>query len=526
MYPSSLRCSAFSGSRVSVTGRQQGRLPRAERLVPFASVAHPGEELSRECSDPLPTSLSAPNTAMARGPGNLGSRGGGAVLEKSKLSMKQEVRTVEPKLDQDGGGGNNGKNIFNGGGGEGGDDDDDDYFNFDDGDGDGGSEGFFRTVLKQLYDENSIKAVLQEWFHTLGTLPFFIGQLVEMRRFSSAELYRVLSMDVRPNITRAVTRSLPPAIQRSVVGRLMADPAFAQKLFIEQFITLAASLTWEASQRRERFWQELDLVAINTLCLQAANASLVWLVSPNRSYGVVNKHAWQEVLHKLPNNVFDANSPLAQYTMSQRVGGFFAKVAELSAVGTLTGVAMSGLGNLDVQVRRKFDPTFTPSMPIPDVRASAGGMALALGLFSNARYQIIGGVDRYLFERSNFLWSYLSFSTLFRSVSAFVGEPTRRQLQGIRQRPRMPVGSRQFGQLPGLRSPHSPARSEGRVPSSSNINAGAGAPHGEATAATQPAAEAAPYASGEAGLKKAKRSKKKASRGFEMSIAHPSGRKA
>lgn len=94
----------------------------------------------------------------------------------------------------------------------GGDDDDDDYFNFDDGDGDGGNEGFFRTVLKQLYDENSIKAVLQEWFHTLGTLPFFIGQLVEMRRFSSAELYRILSMDIRPNITRAVTRSLPPSV--------------------------------------------------------------------------------------------------------------------------------------------------------------------------------------------------------------------------------------------------------------------------------------------------------------------------
>lgn len=77
----------------------------------------------------------------------------------------------------------------------------------------------------------------------------------------------------------------------------------------------------------------------------------MWLVSPNRSYGAVNKHAWQEMLHKLPNNVFDANSPLAQYSMAQRVGGFFAKVAELSAVGTVTGVAMSGLGNLDVLVR-------------------------------------------------------------------------------------------------------------------------------------------------------------------------------
>lgn len=75
-------------------------------------------------------------------------------------------------------------------------------------------------------------------------------------------------------------------------------------------------------------------------------------MSPNRSYGAVNKHAWQEVLHRLPNNVFDANSPLAQYTMGQRVGGFFVKVAELSAVGTLTGLAMSGLGSLDVQVRK------------------------------------------------------------------------------------------------------------------------------------------------------------------------------
>lgn len=65
----------------------------------------------------------------------------------------------------------------------------------------------------------------------------------------------------------------------------MADPAFAQKLLIEQFITVAASLTWEASQRRERFWKEFDLVAINTLCLQAGNASLVgpvpfWALTP------------------------------------------------------------------------------------------------------------------------------------------------------------------------------------------------------------------------------------------------------
>jgi hypothetical protein len=67
----------------------------------------------------FPLSLNVPTTGMARGPLGGGSRGGGATLEKQKLSFKQEVKTVEPKLSNDGGGGNNGNKIFNGGGGEG-----------------------------------------------------------------------------------------------------------------------------------------------------------------------------------------------------------------------------------------------------------------------------------------------------------------------------------------------------------------------------------------------------------------------
>ena len=62
--------------------------------------------------------------------------------------------------------------------------------------------------------------------------------------------------------------------------------------------------------------QELDLVAINTLSLAAANAALVWMVSPDRSFGAPHKMPWQKFLHGLPNNVFDACVPCLTMLLS------------------------------------------------------------------------------------------------------------------------------------------------------------------------------------------------------------------
>jgi hypothetical protein len=73
----------------------------------------------------------------------------------------------------------------------------------------------------------------------------------------------------------------------------MADPAFVQKLAIEEFITVGLNLYWEVRQRKERFWKELDFVAINTLSLAASTAALVWLMSPNRASGVLKVRSQQ-----------------------------------------------------------------------------------------------------------------------------------------------------------------------------------------------------------------------------------------
>ena len=157
--------------------------------------------------------MAIPITGMAKGGSSLSSFQG-ATLEKTKPKLDQPKRSVqEPKVDNSGGGGNIGKNISNGGGGDGDDGDDDDYFDeFGDGDGSGDSDKFFRTVITQLYTKEAIEAVLGEFFRTVTDLPAIIRQQVMMGLFSSAQLVRFLSMDVRPNVTRAVTRTMPAGV--------------------------------------------------------------------------------------------------------------------------------------------------------------------------------------------------------------------------------------------------------------------------------------------------------------------------
>eukprot|EP00873_Tetraselmis_striata_P017965 jgi/Tetstr1/438229/TSEL_002881.t1 len=420
-------------SVVSAGGPLRRRVPPPAlgRLAVRAGVTNPGEEAADEGTRRLggfDAAMRLPTSGMAKG---LGSFSGGATLERSKLDMSQKVTQSAPKLDDAGGGGNNGGKIFNGGGGDGDDGDDDDYFDDgEDGDGEGG-DGFFRTVLPELYDQVTLNAVLSEWFRAVTDLPLVLRQAVSMGLFSSAQLVRFLSMDVRPSMARSVSRTMSPGLSREFIGRLMADPAFAQKLLIEQVITCGGSVFVEWRQRGDNFVKELDYVAANTLTLCAANAALVWTVAPNRSYGAANKLPWQSTLSGLPNNVFDKSGPLRAYTNGTRAAGFFAKAAELSAIGVVAGAAQAGLGHGITALRRTQDKSFSPTVPVPDVARASMGLGAFMGISANVRYQMMGGVDRYLFDHSTMLWSYLAVSSALRTASQAVGNGTRLMWQGL-----------------------------------------------------------------------------------------------
>lgn len=137
------------------------------------------------------------------------------------------------------------------------------------------------------------------------------------------------------------------------------------------------------------------------------------------------------MLDGLPNCVFDSSGPLRQYTPGTRAAGFITKMAELSGVGLLTGVTTSLLSAAAVTVRQKSNPDWQPSVDVPAPQRSSGGLAAFFGLNANARYQVVGGLDRVLFGRTNFLWTYLCLSGAVRLVSSQVGELSRPWWQGL-----------------------------------------------------------------------------------------------
>lgn len=123
-------------------------------------------------------------------------------------------------------------------------------------------------------------------------MPAMLRRAVDMGLFSSAQLVRFLSMDVRPNTTRAVQRSLPMSLSRAFVGRMMADPAFFHKLLMENMLAFGFGLAYEIKMRRHRLMREWDLALIHITGLMAATTAGVWMIAPNRSYGAASKLPW------------------------------------------------------------------------------------------------------------------------------------------------------------------------------------------------------------------------------------------
>jgi hypothetical protein len=211
----------------------------------------------------------------------------------------------------------------------------------------------------------------------------------------------------------------------------MADPAFVQKLVIEQAIAFSASMLHEWRVRGDAFRRELDLALINSFGMAAAVGATVWVTSPSRAIGAAHKFPWQKMLAGLPHNVFDASGPLRSYTPAARVGGLLASTAQLSAVGAAAGAATAAAGAAAVAARRRADPSFEPSVPVPDIARSSGGLGAFFALNANLRYQLLGGLDAYLFSHATALWSYVGATAVARVGSLAAGEVTRPYWQGL-----------------------------------------------------------------------------------------------
>ncbi|KAK9162203.1 hypothetical protein Syun_003105 [Stephania yunnanensis] len=379
----------------------------------------------------VPSSSNSSSFSSSGGPVMKGQYGafGAVTLEKSKLDMSKSQTKFTPETAIGGGGGDIGKKI-NHGGGDGGDDggDDDDYFgDFDDFD-EGDEGGLFRKrlVLQELFDRKFVDAVLNEWQKTMMDLPAGLRQAYEMGLVSSAQMVRFLAINARPTTARFISRALPQAVSRAFVGRMIADPAFLYKFFLEQAATVGCSVWWELKSRKERIKEEWDLALINVLTVSACNAVVVWSLAPCRSYGNVFRFDLQNTIQKLPNNIFEMSYPQRSFDLQKRIQSFLYKAAELCMVGLTAGAAQGAVSNL--AARRKEGRL---SVTIPTTSANALGYGAFLGLYANLRHQLLYGIDRAMINHFDVIGVALFFSTVLRITNVQVGETSRRAWLGV-----------------------------------------------------------------------------------------------
>ncbi|XP_060167726.1 protein RETICULATA-RELATED 1, chloroplastic-like [Lycium barbarum] len=355
---------------------------------------------------------------------------GAVTLKKEGLNLAQQKQTKSsPELSTGGGGGNMGKNL-NHGGGDGGDDDgdDDDYFDdFDDGD-EGDEGGLFRRrmLLQELFDRKFVDAVLNEWQKTMMDLPPGLRQAYEMGLVSSAQMANFLTYNARPTIARFISRLLPEGLSRAFNGRKIADPAFLNKLLLDQAATIGCSVWWEVKNRKERIKQEWDLALLNVLTASACNAAVFWTLAPCQSYGNTFRYDLQNTIQKLPNNIFEKSYPLREFDMQKRIQSFFYKAAELSMVGLSAGAVQGALSNL---LASKKEGRL--SVSIPSVSSNALGYGAFLGVYANLRYQLLNGFDRAVCNYFDVIGVALVFGTAMRVLNVQVGETSRLAWLGV-----------------------------------------------------------------------------------------------
>jgi Protein RETICULATA-related len=281
------------------------------------------------------------------------------------------------------------------------------------------------SALACLFSANICAYVacsVQEWCMTIETLPGFLRMVASMQYYSSAQWVRYMTLQERPNVFRAVERTLSrfPDARSGFVGRMLADPAFMQKTALEGAISFAIAAAHEVHVRGKRIRDEWDLAVVSAGSVALSTAICAALVAPSKTPSPpAAVFPWQRMLNKLPNNAFEKNTPARSFGVPHRVTSFFAKGLEISAVYAVMGAVSAALQHCLVAARRARDPNAMPITPLPGISRSALGMGLFGALAANTRLQAAAGLDRTLLEyaKASTTLQVIGLSALFRSVS-------------------------------------------------------------------------------------------------------------
>lgn len=182
-------------------------------------------------------------------------------------------------------------------------------------------------------------------------------------------------------------------------NRMLADPSFLFKVFIEIMIDSCCATFAEVQKRGKDFWAEFELYLADLLVGIAVDVALVGLLAPFVRFGQPPVMAGfsgkiNHAIGALPSSVFEAETPGRRFSVQQRIGTYFYKGIQYGVVGFVCGIIGQGIANSVMILKRKLKKTEEEDIPVPPLVQSAALWGVFLAISSNTRYQIINGLER------------------------------------------------------------------------------------------------------------------------------------
>ncbi|GLI67998.1 hypothetical protein VaNZ11_012210 [Volvox africanus] len=200
--------------------------------------------------------------------------------------------------------------------------------------------------------------------------------------------------------------------------RVAYDPEFPIKVLLEQVIGVSACVIGDMSARPNWGLNELDFIFSTLVVGSIMNFSIMYLLAPTA--GAAASAAATPLIVRLVGdyylkawcapggNCFEAGS----FTAAQRLTNLVYKGAVFAVIGFFAGVVGTSLSNGLLALRKKMDPDFKLQNEPPNVVYNAFTWAVHMGVSSNLRYQVLGGLDPMLVK--------VMPVTVFRIYQAFI----------------------------------------------------------------------------------------------------------
>jgi len=241
---------------------------------------------------------------------------------------------------------------------------------------------------------------------SLPSLPQFgAAALASLPKDMAGALSRgALSMGYVRLWLKASTTPLLGALVRAFPGfrdRVLGNPRFLLVLAIEELIGCSARMAGEIQGRPgDRFWKEINFVASDMSLEVIGDFFIVWLLSPRACFAPRSSSAAARALAGLPAHCLQVGG----YTLAQRLGAlalrgaqFFAVGAGAAALGHSATVAMVERQKAAAAARGEKPPKLkkgeTPPKELGPVLDTAAAWGVFMALSSNARYQLVNGLE-------------------------------------------------------------------------------------------------------------------------------------